>query len=184
MDIRAKVRHLLTLNATPHSIAMGAAIGVFFGFMPVFGFKTLLSYFSSLILRANTAAAILAVTLHDVLLPLMPVFLRLEYQIGYWLTSHPHHLAPPIEFHEHEHFHLTFAWFRDWHRMVHIGWPIMIGSVIIATVAAAATYGVVYGIFHVRFQRRMRSINQEVNASEKQGTEQTGQKETSVNNRS
>ncbi|HEY5893457.1 MAG TPA: DUF2062 domain-containing protein [Chthoniobacterales bacterium] len=177
MQIRDKVRHLLTLDATPHSIAMGAAIGIFFGFMPVFGFKTLLSYFSSLLLRVNTAAAILAVTLHDVLLPLMPVILRLEYQIGYWLTSHPHHFAPKIQFHEHEHFHLTLAMFKDWHRVAHIGWPIIIGSVIVATVGGAITYGITYGIFHARYQRRMRK-------AETQEIDKTRSKETSVNSHS
>lgn len=155
MRIREKIRHLLTLDVSPHSIAMGSAIGIFFGFIPVFGFKTLLSYFSSILLRVNTAAAILTVTLHDVLLPFVPVILRIEYQIGYWLISHPHHFAPKIQFHGHEHFHLTLASLRDWHRMAHIGWPIIIGSTIIAVAAAVVTYGITYGIFLVRYQRRM-----------------------------
>ncbi|HEY2614772.1 MAG TPA: DUF2062 domain-containing protein, partial [Chthoniobacterales bacterium] len=34
---------LMTLADTPHSIALGSAIGIFFGFTPVLGMKTLLS---------------------------------------------------------------------------------------------------------------------------------------------
>ncbi|MGZ5023286.1 MAG: DUF2062 domain-containing protein, partial [Chthoniobacterales bacterium] len=34
---------LIQINDTPHSVALGSAIGMFFGFTPLFGLKTLLS---------------------------------------------------------------------------------------------------------------------------------------------
>ncbi len=151
LQIREKIRHVLTKNAGPHSVASGGAIGMFFGFLPLFGLKTLLSYFTSLALRVNTPAAIIAVTLHDLLLPFLPVILRLEYQIGFWLLSHPHHLAPKIK---REHLNLDF--FRDWRLFLKVGMPIFVGSIIVGVLAAGAVYAVLYAFFWRRKQRRLR----------------------------
>src|SRR2546426_6703842 len=82
---------LLAIRDTPNAIAGGVAIGIFFGFTPLVGLKTLLSIFVAWLTRCNILAAAIAVTLHDVALPFMPVLFRWEYNIGYWLLSDPHH---------------------------------------------------------------------------------------------
>src|SRR5262249_357064 len=69
------VAHHMTLMAiadTPHSIALGSAIGVFFGFTPLYPLKTLLSIGVAWICRCNKVAAAIAVTLHDVVIWAMP----------------------------------------------------------------------------------------------------------------
>ena len=76
---------LVTLRDTPHAIAGGVAIGVFIGFTPLFGVKTLLSLGVAYLLRCNPIAAVIAVSLHDVALPIWPVILRMEYDIGFWV---------------------------------------------------------------------------------------------------
>src|SRR5437016_10783365 len=81
---------LLAIRDTPNAIAGGVAIGIFFGFTPLVGLKTLLSIFFAWLTRSNIIAAAIAVTLHDVALPFMPVLFRWEYRIGYWLLSDPH----------------------------------------------------------------------------------------------
>src|SRR5437879_3168624 len=81
---------LLAIRDTPNAIAGGVAIGIFFGFTPLVGLKTLLSIFFAWLTRCNIIAAAIAVTLHDVALPFMPVLFRWEYRIGYWLLSDPH----------------------------------------------------------------------------------------------
>ena len=78
---------MVTLKDTPHAIAGGVAIGVFIGFTPLFGIKTLLSLGAAYLLRCNPIAAVIAVSLHDVVTPLWPVLLRLEYDIGFWLLE-------------------------------------------------------------------------------------------------
>src|SRR5881409_2973801 len=78
---------LLAIRDTPNAIAGGVAIGIFFGFTPLVGLKTLLSIFVAWLTRCNILAAAIAVTLHDVALPFMPVLFRWEYNIGYWLLS-------------------------------------------------------------------------------------------------
>ena len=60
---------LVTLRDTPHAIAGGVAIGVFIGFTPLFGIKTLLSLGAAYLLRCNPIAAVIAVSLHDVVTP-------------------------------------------------------------------------------------------------------------------
>src|SRR3979411_1216273 len=81
---------LLAIRDTPDAIAGGVAIGIFFGFIPLFGLKTLSAIFFAWLTRSNIIAAVLAGTLHDVLLPFMPMIYRWEYDIGYWLLSTPH----------------------------------------------------------------------------------------------
>ena len=67
--MRAHHMTLMNLPDTPHSIALGAAIGMFFGFTPLFTMKTLLAFAITWLCRANKTAAIITVTLHDILLP-------------------------------------------------------------------------------------------------------------------
>src|SRR5437899_8495298 len=67
--------HHMTLMAiadTPHSIALGSAIGIFFGFTPLYPLKTLLSIAVAWVCRCNKIAAAIAVTLHDVMIWAMP----------------------------------------------------------------------------------------------------------------
>src|SRR2546423_14517436 len=83
---------LLAIRDTPVAVAGGVAIGIFFGFSPLFGLKTLLAIFFAWLTRSNILAAVLASALHDIVLPLMPLIYGLEYGVGDFLLSHPHHL--------------------------------------------------------------------------------------------
>lgn len=125
--------HLLVqLHDTPHSIAGGTAIGVFFGFTPFFGFKTLLGIAVAWGFRCSRVAAAVGVTLHDVILPLIPMLLRLEYGIGYWILAHPHRW--PRRFHV-EHLKLH-EWLR-WEVFNEVIWPTFLGSLVIGLPLAA-----------------------------------------------
>src|SRR5437879_6615486 len=86
------VAHHMTLMAiadTPHSIALGSAIGVFFGFTPLYPLKTLLSIFVAWGCRCNKIAAAVAVTLHDVMIWAMPALYVAEYHVGSWILNRP-----------------------------------------------------------------------------------------------
>src|SRR6516162_10004525 len=87
---------LLAIRDTPQAIAGGVAIGIFFGFTPLFGLKTLCAIAFAWLTRCNIIASVIAVALHDVLLPFMPVVYRWEYDLGFWLLSHPHAWPPPL----------------------------------------------------------------------------------------
>lgn len=130
------VKHHMTLmaiNDTPHSIALGSAIGIFFGFTPLWSMKTLLSIGVAWLSRSNKVAAAIAVTLHDVTLPLMPALYVWQYKIGYWVL----HQATP---HKVRLGHLGMRDFFSWNVIVHVIWPALIGSIFIALPSAVVVY--------------------------------------------
>lgn len=139
---------LFQIKDRPHAIAGGVAIGMFIGFTPLFGLKTLLCLGLAFLLRCNPIAAVVAVSLHDVVTPFWPVLLRIEYDIGYWLLSHPHHLPPAIHG-----THLHMGELLKWTTFLHVGLPLLVGSLFLAVPAAAIAYGLV---FHL-LSRRQRS---------------------------
>jgi len=124
---------LVTMADTPHSIALGSAIGIFFGFTPLWSLKTLLSIAIAWVCRCNKIAAAIAVTLHDVLIFIMPAVYFAEYKLGCWSLHRP----PPahrIRFHFGLHDYLNWELFR---RVV---WPAMIGSLFLAIPSAVIVY--------------------------------------------
>jgi uncharacterized protein (DUF2062 family) len=133
--IRAKGKQLFRIKDTPHAIAVGVAVGVFFGFLPLWGVKTLLALGVTWLLRGNVIAAAITITLHDVLLPIMPLLLRWEYDLGYWLLSHPHELPP----HLHLAHHSPSQWMH-WSTFLTVGRPLLVGSLVIAVPIGVITY--------------------------------------------
>ena len=87
---------LMTIEDTPHSIAMGLAIGVFFGFTPLLSLKTLLSIGVAWLLGSNKVAAAVSVQLHDLRMPVMPAIYLWEVKLGYW--SMPGQRQPRVRF--------------------------------------------------------------------------------------
>lgn len=132
-------KKLFSLKDTPHAIAGGIAIGMFMGFTPLFGLKTLLALGAAWALRCNPIAAVVAVSLHDVVTPLWPVLLRLEYDAGYWLLSSPHQLPPKFEMH---HAHLHLAQMMQWTTFFDVGLPMLVGSMFFSIPAAIIAYAV------------------------------------------
>ncbi len=157
--IRGLWRRLLELRDTPHAIAGGLAIGVFWGFMPLFGVKTLLSLLVAWLTRCSKISAVIAVSLHDVVLPFVPFLLRMQYDIGYWIMSHPHQLPPKVALHEVK-LHAVFHWATivnvvKWLTSVHGGLPLLVGSFVVAVAAALIVYVASYAVLRRREMRRL-----------------------------
>jgi uncharacterized protein (DUF2062 family) len=127
---------LVRLEAHPDVVALGFSIGIFLGFTPLFGLKTLLALGVAWLCGASRVAAVIGVTLHDLLLPFMPVVLRLEYQIGFWVLSHPHHLPPKLHLHYHMHLHDMLSWTKIFTTTL----PLLVGSLVIGLPLAAVSY--------------------------------------------
>ncbi len=132
---RGIVVKLFSLKDTPHAIAGGVAIGMFMGFTPLFGLKTLLALGLAWLLRCNPIAAVISVSLHDVVTPLWPFLLRVEYDIGYWILSNPHRLPPHVEMH-----HLRLAEMLQWTTFLKVGFPLLLGSFFLSAPAAVISY--------------------------------------------
>ncbi len=124
---------LVTMADSPHSIALGSAIGIFFGFTPLWSMKTLLSIGVAWVLRCNKIAAAIAVTLHDVILPLMPAIFWWEYRIGYHIL---HGTRPPRM-----HFgRVTILAYLHSDIFLRVIWPTLVGSFFLAVPSAILAY--------------------------------------------
>jgi len=134
------VAHHMTLLAiadTPHSIALGSAIGIFFGFTPLYPLKTLLSIAVAWICRCNKIAAAIAVTLHDVLIWAMPALYLAEYQFGCWILNRP--VAQRVHFRQfrlHDYVHCHVFSRVVWPTF----WPAFVGSLFVAIPSAVIVY--------------------------------------------
>jgi uncharacterized protein (DUF2062 family) len=144
-----KFHELLDAKDAPHSVAGGTAIGVFFGFLPIFGLKTLSAMGGALVTRCSLVAAVIGVSAHDLLLPIWPLILRYQFQIGFWILSHPHHFAPPLKKQD---FHFSEIMQMD--NFVDIGLPLALGGAIIALPISIASYIGVLAIMRIRQARR------------------------------
>jgi len=133
--IRRHWHRLIQLHDTPHRIAGGTAVGVFFGFTPFFGFKTLLAILSAWGFRCSRVAAAVGVTLHDVMIPLMPVLLLQEYGIGYWLLNSPHAWPAKMKIS-----HLKVDHWLHWKAFHEVIWPTFVGSLVIGLPVAAISF--------------------------------------------
>lgn len=139
---------LLAIRDTPEAIAGGVAIGIFFGFTPLFGLKTLSAIFFAWLTRSNILAAVITGTLHDVILPFMPMIYRWEYSVGYWLLSHPHHWPPPLA-----HIRWENAAWRHWTTFFSVGKPLLVGGCVLAAPVSVVCYFISRGIV-ARHQRK------------------------------
>jgi uncharacterized protein len=124
---------LMTIADTPHSIALGSAIGIFFGFTPLWSLKTLLSIAVAWIFRCNKIAAAIAVTLHDIILPLMPAIYYWQYRVG-TVVLHGHTAHRKVF----QHLHIRY-YFRL-HTFSTFGVPLLVGSLFLAVPSAIIVY--------------------------------------------
>jgi uncharacterized protein (TIGR03546 family) len=132
---------LLAIRDTPEAIAGGVAIGVFFGFVPLFGLKTALALFFAWLSRSNIVATILAATGHEIFFLIMPLIYRWQYDIGFWLLSNPHHW--PVSM-------VRVTWtpheWWTWHTLETIGVPLLLGSVVFSAPAALICFFITHAI--------------------------------------
>ena len=148
-DFVRKFHELLDAKDAPHSVAGGTSIGVFFGFLPIFGLKTLGAMALSLLTRCSVVGSVIGVSLHDLFIPLWPLLLRWQFQVGFWILSHPHHFAPPLSKDD-----FKFSEIFQWDNFVDIGLPLMVGGAIFATPVSLVTYGSILFIMKIRAKRR------------------------------
>ena len=134
---------LLAIRDTPEAIAGGVAIGIFFGFTPLFGLKTALAVLVAWLTGSNILAAVIAGALHDIILPFMPVIYRWEYDVGFWLLSHPQHWPPPL---------IRIRWeghpWRNWTTFFTVGKPLLIGSFVVAAPFTIAAFIITRAVVH------------------------------------
>ncbi|MEI6278895.1 MAG: DUF2062 domain-containing protein [Verrucomicrobiae bacterium] len=142
-------RKLLELRDSPHAIAGGVAIGIFIGFTPLFGVKTLLCLGLAYLLRCSKIAAVIAVSLHDVVAPFWPIMLKIEYEIGAAILCLIHQTPPAISI---QHFHISEL--MKWTTFLDVGLPLLVGSLFISAPTAVISYAGMLGLLQFRERRR------------------------------
>src|SRR3954467_15608085 len=145
--MRAHHMTLMTLPDTPHAIALGAAIGMFFGFSPLFGLKTILAFLITWICRANKTAAVITVQLHDLLLPFVPAMFFWQYKLGMWAM---YHRMPQREGFR----RVPLSEWLEWTKFLTVGRPILVGSLFFAVPAGFLVY---FGFRAVLIRSRARN---------------------------
>ncbi len=130
---------LVTLKDTPHSISLGVAIGVFFGFTPLWSLKTLLSIGVAWLCKGNKVAAAISVQLHDLILPFMPAIYLWEYKLGFWALHG--HLPRRINFHS-----MALRDYIHWEMFFSVGRPLLIGSLLLGLPSAVLVYFICRGL--------------------------------------
>jgi uncharacterized protein len=141
---------LLAIRDTPEAIAGGVAIGVFFGFTPLFGLKTLSAMLFAWLTGSNILAAVVAGALHDLIFPFMPAIFYGEYGVGYWLLSYPHHWP-----HSLRRMNFTPHEWRSWTTFVTVGKPMLLGSLVCGTPLAVLTYFITRSIIARKQRKRL-----------------------------
>jgi uncharacterized protein (DUF2062 family) len=131
--MRAHHVTIMTLPDTPHVVALGSAIGVFFGFSPLLGMKTILAFLIAWACKANKTAAVIFVQLHDLLLPLMPAMFLWQYKLGMWALYRRLPQRPGFR-------RVSLSDFMEWTTFLTVGRPILVGSLFFAVPAAILVY--------------------------------------------
>jgi len=132
--VRSHYDQIKHIRDAPHAVAGGVAIGMFWGFTPLTGLKSVLSILFAWLFRCSKLSAVITVAFHDIFLPIWPFILRWEYDLGYWLLSHPHRFPQRIEM-------LKFHWGDLLHwKTLHYLWPTFLGSILIALPLALISY--------------------------------------------
>jgi hypothetical protein len=149
---RSQFERLKQIRDAPRAVAGGVAIGMFWGFTPLTGIKTLLSILFAWLFRWSKISAVITVSFHDVLTPIWPIILRWEYDFGFWILSHPHHFPKRLSMEE---AHIKY-WLHF--NKLEIIWPTFVGSLLFAVPSALISYWIVERLLEryqrVRYRRR------------------------------
>lgn len=147
---------LRRIGATPHSIALGFATGVFMGFNPLLGFHLLVAAVICWLIGGSfVAAAIGTLVCNPVMCPLMMVG---NYQVGMMLVGE--RIREDFVFKSPT---FTFDYFVTdpvqvanelWIILAPVFLPIMLGSVILGLAAAIPTYFCARALVDAQQRRR------------------------------
>ncbi len=149
---RRLIRSLLALDDTPHAIALGTAIGMFVGMTPTVGLQMVLVIGIAVATRPlfhfNRVAGLITVYISNPLtiVPLYAAF----YYVGTMLVDAP---MTPAQFQLQFEAALDRSWI-DPLRFIftEVAWPMLAGSLLIATVTAVPTYPIVRRLVVARRQ--------------------------------
>jgi len=152
------LRKIVTLNDTPHSIALGTSIGVFVAMTPTVGIQMVLVLALAALFKPlfqfNRVAGLIAVYISN------PVTTVPIYWFNYWVgtffvagTVTRQDLKEALEYN---------GWADWWQSLVQLtwefGWPLIIGSLVVGLACAVPSYPIMKWLVHV-LKRKHRLIH-------------------------
>jgi len=129
---REWLRSIVSLDDSVHNIALGTAIGVFIALTPTVGIQMILVMLVALFLRFNRMAALIAVYITNPITTI-PIY-YFNYKVGTLIFE---------ETWTYEDFSriLSGRWRQALEELVfEVGLPLLVGSLIVATVCSVVTY--------------------------------------------
>ena len=140
---RRLIRRLLSLDDSPHAIALGTAIGMFIGMTPTVGIQMILIMAVAAVTRPlfhfNRVAGLITVYISNPI-TIMPLYAAFYYT-GTLVVEAP---MTPAEFQEQFELALDRSWL-DPLRFIfqEVAWPMIAGSLLLAIVTSVPTYPIV-----------------------------------------
>ena len=141
---RTLLRYILLIEDTPHSIALGTAVGMFIGMTPTVGIQMIIviifAFLVSPLFTFNRMAALITVYISNPL-TMVPLY-WFDYKVGRLFfkgTSTRKDFENVLQYQS----------FSEWwetivHLFVGIGVPLVAGSLVVATILGGVTYPVMW----------------------------------------
>jgi len=150
--------HLLHLDESAHSIAFGAAIGVFISMTPTIGFQMLLIFFVTSVLRANRVAGVPMAWITNPA-TILPIY-SFNLLVGIHVVGGSDAMIGEFERALQGMVDKDLPWWdlvkQWWDVVMHVSVPLWVGSILVGLVSGAAAYAVMYYLITVyrRHHRR------------------------------
>ena len=126
MSFNDVLKNFITLHATPHKIAMGLAVGIFFSVLPTFGWGILVSLLLAWYKKWNIIATYLGTLF---IFPLSDFYFS-EYQLGNWLIGQ----------------HQAGSLMITSENVKYVAFEVYLGGIIVAVISSVFIYFMVYPI--------------------------------------
>ncbi|MHC5056146.1 MAG: DUF2062 domain-containing protein [Planctomycetota bacterium] len=166
--LRRALRRIVYSRSSSQSIAAGVALGVFVGLTPTVGFQMLIAALAATVLRVNRLAAVFPVWLTNPA-TIVPIY-YFEYQVGarVWPAEGGPHVLERLEALKASISAVTVSEF--WSSMgavfasvgqlgAEILVPLILGSLVVGTVCAAAAYPLtLWAVVRIRKQRERYAV--------------------------
>ena len=125
-QLKLAVIHIYRAKGSPHEVALGAAIGAFWGVFPTFGLSTPLIFILYRFIRFNVLTAFAGALVSNPLTS--PFLLFFSYKIGALFVPTPQNIR-----------------LEDWAKHLNeLGWAMLIGSTLLSTVVSVMIYFLVF----------------------------------------
>ena len=122
-------QNIIVIRSSPHDIALGLAIGVFVGFLPIMGFQTIVSVPIAIFFKASKLTSAIGVWISNPV-TFIP-FYYFNFRVGRWLLGDSN-----VEWVLTK--HTTFA------QILELGWeilgPLMVGCVFLGVISIPIVY--------------------------------------------